>query len=145
HYGRKHVQPSSQTLREFYQNAREVLTHPLLLLAAEDVAVVANAFAETIRSRRYTCYACAIMPDHVHLLIRRHRDDGDAMIEAFQSDSRAALIHAQRRPEDHPVWTKGGRKIYQNSREDMERLVRYINNNPLKAGLPAQHWAFVQP
>jgi REP element-mobilizing transposase RayT len=145
HYGRKKIQPPPQTIRDFYQDAREVLQHQLLLLGAEDVAIIATAFAETIRTRRYTCYACAIMPDHVHLLIRRHRDDGDAMIEAFQTDSRAALIQAQRRPEDHPVWTKGGRKIYQNSREDMERIVRYVENNPIKAGLPAQRWDFVRP
>ena len=31
-----------------------------------------------MRERNYTCYGCAIMPDHVHLLIRKHRDQAES-------------------------------------------------------------------
>src|SRR5262245_38365759 len=102
HFGRKEIQPPSSEIREFYQQARVVLKHSLLRFSDEDVAILAASFAQTIRQCRYTCYACAVMPDHVHLLIRRHRDLGDQMIETFQTDSRAALIVAGRRPETHP-------------------------------------------
>jgi REP element-mobilizing transposase RayT len=145
HYGRKQIQPPSHEIREFYQNARTVLKHRLLRFSEEDVAVIAGSFAGTMQRCRYTCYACAIMPDHVHLLIRRHRDTADQMIETLQTDSRAAMIAAGRRPEEHPVWTTGGRKVYQNTREDMERIVLYVENNPLEIGRPAQHWDFVRP
>jgi hypothetical protein len=73
HYGRKRVQPSSREIRAFYDVAATKLKHKLLKLTRDDVPVVASAFAEVIRTRRYTCYACAIMPDHIHLVIRKHR------------------------------------------------------------------------
>jgi REP element-mobilizing transposase RayT len=144
HYGRKAVQPPSSKIRAFYQKASTVLKHPLLRFSEGDVAVLAASFAETIRERRYTCYACAIMPDHVHLLIRRHREMGHEMIAAFQADSGAAMIAKHRRGEDHHVWGGPGYAVYQDSREDMERVVRYVEENPTKAGLPEQHWDFVQ-
>ncbi len=36
----------------------------------------------------------AIMPDHVHMLIRRHRDMAEQMIEFFQMESKEKLIEA---------------------------------------------------
>ena len=35
--------------------------------------------------------------------------------------------------------------VFQNSREDMERIIEYIRNNPVKIGQPVQEWEFVQP
>ena len=145
HYGRKETQPTQDELREFYQRARPVLAHAVLAFDEADVAVIAECFARTIRRRGYTCYACAIMLDHVHLLIRRHREMGDQMIEAFQNDSRAALIAAGRRPDNHPVWTRKGRAVYKNTREEMEVPVEYVEGNPREAGRPAQHYDFVKP
>ena len=73
-------------------------------------------FGAEIASRGYTCYACAIMPDHVHMLIRRHRDKAEEMIEYFQGVGRAALIEADKRRPMHPVWTGGeGWKTFLNA------------------------------
>jgi REP element-mobilizing transposase RayT len=145
HHGRKPVHPPSHEIREFYEKARTVLKHPLLRFSEEDVALLAVSFSRTVREQGYTCHACAIMPDHVHLLIRRHRDEGHAMIEKLQDDSKAAMIAEQRRSEEHPVWGGRGYAVYLNSPEDMNRTVRYVEDNPIKAGLPAQCWDFVQP
>jgi REP element-mobilizing transposase RayT len=131
-------------IRAFYQEADDLLEHPRLLLTEDDVHIVAASFEHTIQARGYTCYACAIMPDHVHLLIRRHRDKAEEMCEQFQKNSRDALIAAGRRAPTHPVWGGPGRKIFLNSRKDIERIVKYIRENPLKMGLPAQNWRFVK-
>ncbi len=134
HYGRKPVQPSTEELREFYQRARLVLAHPVLAFTEEDVAILADSFRQTIRQRRYTCYACAIMPEHVHLLIRIHRDKAEQMQAQFQDASRDALIAADRRRGNHPVWGGRGWKAFQFTRTDMERTDRYIENNPAERG-----------
>ena len=73
HFGRKKVQPASQVIREFYEKARETLEFPLMTFDDAQVAVIADSFAQVIRQTTYTCYACAIMPDHIHVLIRKHR------------------------------------------------------------------------
>lgn len=143
--GRKVIQPTSAEIRAFYSAADEVLKHPRLTFTDQVVGLLAESFGQTIQQQRYTCYGCAIMPDHVHMLIRRHRQIADAMIQHFQEDSRQALIAAGQRASDHPVWGGPGWPVFQNSREDMERIVKYIRENPIKAGRPEQRWPFVKP
>src|SRR5688572_27904014 len=92
HCGRKKVQPCSREIREFYEVAATKLKHELLKLSPQDVPVVAEAFAHVIRRIGYTCYACAIMPDHIHMVIRKHKHLAEEMIEHFQKASRIALI-----------------------------------------------------
>jgi REP element-mobilizing transposase RayT len=145
HHGRKRLQPASAEIRNFYQRAREVLRHPLLTFTDEEIALLGDCFAQTIAKRKYTCYACAIMPDHVHLLIRCHRDKAEAMLEHFQQASREALIVAERRSPTHPVWGGPGWKVFLSTPDDMRRVVRYIRQNPVKIGWPEQEWCFVIP
>src|SRR5262245_25106659 len=125
HYGRKTVQPQSAELRRYYEEAGGLLKHELRRFSEEEIALVGESFGEVVRERRYTCYACAIMPDHVHALIRRHRDRAEEMIAELQRASRAALIAAKRRRSDHPVWGGPGWKVFLNTRDDMARLVPY--------------------
>jgi REP element-mobilizing transposase RayT len=144
HHGRKRVQPPGRDIRDFYQRAREVLKHPLLPLTNDDVPVVADSFARVIGERRYTCYGCAIMPDHVHMLIRKHRDRAETMIAALQQASREQLIHVGRRAPTHPVWGGPGWKVFLYTPEDFTRDIDYIWQNPIKAHLPPQAWGFVK-
>jgi len=109
------------------------------------MAAVGQALAEVIQSRNYTCYACTVMPDHVHMLIRKHRDTAEAMVQAFQEESRIAAVQCDLRLPDHPVWTEGGWKGFEGSVEDMKRTIRYIEQNLVKIGRPLQHWKFVTP
>lgn len=143
HHGRKPVQPGSGEIRRFYEAARDTLKHPLLTFDDAAIATIAEGFATAIRERQYTCYACAVMPDHVHLLIRRHRDKAKEMIAALQAASRAALVAAGLREPNHPVWGGPGWKVFLNTQADLERIVRYVHANPVKAGRLEQTWGFV--
>jgi REP element-mobilizing transposase RayT len=145
HLGRKKIQPSGAVLRKFFTEAKPKLKHDVLPFNESELALIAATFANVIQSRRYICYGCAIMPDHVHLLIRKHRDQAEEMVGYFQDDSWKGLMDAQLRPSDHPIWVGPGWKVFLNSRADIERTVRYIELNPLKANLPAQAYDFVQP
>jgi REP element-mobilizing transposase RayT len=147
HIGRKRIQPAGKIIAEFYEAAKGVLKHPLLKFTQSEVSTLANSFAETIREQSYTCYACAIMPDHVHLLTRKHRDKAETMIEQFQDASREAILAKPQagRTLDHPVWGGPGWKVYLNTREDIERVIRYIEQNPIKIRRPPQKWPFVKP
>jgi REP element-mobilizing transposase RayT len=145
HYGRKRIQPTGWVIRDFYEKAQPLLKHELLKFNENNLEIIAESFAETIRKRKYTCYASAIMPDHVHLLIRKHRDRADAMIEAFQEASRMRLIEAGIRSENHPVWGGPGWNVFLDCVEDIERTIRYIEQNPVKIGRPIQRWNFVTP
>jgi REP element-mobilizing transposase RayT len=92
HYGRKKMQPAARDVRHFYEQARQVLRHPLLRFEADCRELIAAAFADVIKQKQYTCYACAIMPDHIHILIRKHKNLAEEMIEHFKQFSRQKLI-----------------------------------------------------
>src|SRR5579884_3511157 len=80
HHGRKRLQPAGKEIRTFYERADPLLKFPVLDLIAQDVAEVARSFESEMNLQRYTCYACAIMPDHVHVLIRKHKHQAEEMI-----------------------------------------------------------------
>ena len=143
HFGRKTIQPLSKEIQEFYNRAQFALIHDLLEFNEDDIQTIACGFAQTIKSHRYTCYACAIMPDHVHLIIRKHRDHAETMIENFQNESREEMIRAKRRDVDHPVWGGPGWKVFLDTRQDVERIIEYIRQNPVKINRPIQNWDFV--
>jgi REP element-mobilizing transposase RayT len=145
HLGRKPVQPPGGEIAAFYREAAGLLAHPLLTLDDGDVRLVGESFAAVIRRRNYTCYACAIMPNHVHLIVRRHRDSAEQMIAEFQRASAVALVGEGRRPADHPVWGGPGWKVFLNARRDVTRTIEYVRLNPVKIGCPVQTLEFVQP
>ena len=145
HVGRKAVQPSRTELLAFFAASRDVLAHEPLTFTPDDIQFVGKRLGETIQERGYTCYACAVMPDHVHLLIRRHRDTAEVMLRVLQESTREKLIAAERRGPTHPVWGGPGWKVFLDSRERIERVIKYIWNNPIKAKMPEQNWDFVTP
>ena len=122
-----------------------LLQFPVMRFRPDQIEGIATAFAETIQVRRYTCYACAIMPDHVHLVIRKHRDTAEQMIENFQNDSRLYLQSRGSVSADHPVWTKGGWKVFLDTPGEVWPRIHYVEGNPMKEGLPREEWPFVVP
>ncbi|HZZ27179.1 MAG TPA: hypothetical protein VFE46_04155 [Pirellulales bacterium] len=151
HYGRKQVQPAGREIREFYQHAEERLLFDVIRFDSEQIQMVADGLADAMHEFGYTCYACAIMPDHVHLVIRKHKHLAENMIDNLQESTRVWFIDRLRfsKPRvigpDHPLWTLGGWKRYFDSPQQVRRVIRYVEHNPVVIGLPPQHWPFVKP
>lgn len=145
HHGRKKVQPTGREVRRFYDRAAPLLRHPRLTFTPEERKLVGEAFGRVVHTERYTCYACVVMPDHVHLLVRKHRHSAEEMMEAFKHGSRDALAAAGRRTPDHPTWTGGGWKVFLDHPDGIRRTVRYIEKNPLPLREPVQRWPSVTP
>lgn len=144
HHGRKRIQPPSNEIREFYKNAAVKLKHPLLLFGQSETKIIASAFADTISQYRYTCYACAIMPEHVHILIRKHKHNAEQMIAFLQEHSRLRLSETDLQSVNHPVWSGSGWKVFLDHPDSIRRTIRYINNNPIKSNIKPQEWTFVK-
>ncbi len=143
HFGRKKVQPAGRVIREFYQRAKDVLKFDLLTFTREEIQTVAQSFRTCLKNHRYTCYACAIMPDHVHVLLRKHKHRAEEMTLNFQEQSRLDLQKSAARPA-HPVWGGPGWKVFLDHPDGIRRTIRYIDNNPGKIRLPRQEWDFVK-
>jgi hypothetical protein len=145
HFGRKLVQPVERDVREFYQQAAGQLQHPLLPFEPGEFPMVAAAIGDVIGELGLTCYACAVMSDHVHLVVRKHRLLAEEMIEGIQTLSRKRLVECGLRELAHPVWTRGGWKVFLDHPDEVWRAVGYVERNPLGLGLPRQSWEFVTP
>jgi REP element-mobilizing transposase RayT len=139
------MQPSPAIVREFQQAAEERLKYSVIRFDSQHVDATAEAFAETIAEEAFTCYSCAIMPDHAHLVIRKHRHKAERMIDLLQESSRLRLSNDKLIPHEHPCWTTGGWHGFLDSPKAVRSAIRYVENNPVKAGQPAQHWSFVTP
>jgi REP element-mobilizing transposase RayT len=143
HQGRRRVQPPSGEIRKFYTHAEGALKHPLLEFSHREIVAIADELAQSMSRYRYTCYACAIMPNHVHLIIRKHKDSAEQMIENLQRSCRLRLSSLSLREPDHPVWARSGWKVFLDHPDDIRRTIRYIRQNPLKRKMPEQEWTFV--
>lgn len=144
HFGRKKVQPTGRVVREFYRRAAGLLKHPLLTFDEAERAVIGEAFGEVVAAERYTCYACAVMPDHVHVLVRKHRHRAEEVAANLIDASRAKLVEIGRREPTHPTWVGGTPwSDFLGHPDDVRRTIRYVALNPVKIGLPGQHWPFV--
>ena len=106
HFGRKARQPTRQEIRAFYTEAAKALAHPVLWFKAPARAVVGQAVGQVVRGRGLTCYACAVLADHVHALIRVHRLKAQEMIPLLADASREVLLSHALVPDGHPVWSR---------------------------------------
>jgi REP element-mobilizing transposase RayT len=145
HFGRKRIQPRFHEVRDFYDRAEPLLKFDVIRFDQQQIELIATAFGEAIAEQQFTCYACAILPDHAHIVIRKHRDRAEEMITHLQEASRLRLSSDRAVPREHPVWTTGGWKSFLDSPAAVTAAVRYVEKNPVKFGLGMQSWPFVQP
>ena len=144
HHGRKKIQPIRSELLRFFDDARHLLNFPTRESTRAEMACVATAFARTIETSRYTCWACSILPDHVHLVIRKHKHTAEQMIADLQRESHIALRDAGLFDLYHPIWGGPGWSVFLDHPDDVWRTIGYVEKNPLEIGLPRQHHAFVK-
>lgn len=143
HFERKKTQPTREDLKSFYRDARERLEHETIWFDSPHREIIAQSFAEVVKVRRYTCLACAILRNHAHLMIRKHRERVETMIAELRTASGAALRSAQLSPPQHPVWSSDLFKRFLFTGDDVRRVARYIQDNPAKERLPPQQFGFV--
>ncbi len=145
HYGRKRVQPQRDELRAFQRKARALLEHDPIWFDPAKRQAIAEAFGEVVRARRYTCYACAILSNHAHLVIRKHRDKAETMMRELEIASTTRLCRFADVPNDHPVWSGRPYKRFLDTPKAAARTIRYVEDNPGKSRLPRQTYDFVRP
>lgn len=145
HFGRKRVQPSPEDIKSFYVRAAQYLKHPVLWFDTAKRQAVGEAFGELIRREGLTCYACGVLRNHAHLLIRRHRISAKEMIELLKDASRDALAAITAAPVGHPVWSEDPFVAYKDTPEAVATTVSYIRKNFTKHSLPPQDCSFVVP
>jgi hypothetical protein len=146
HFGRKREQPSREEIREFYRNAEPLLDHETLWFDAAKRQAVADGFARVVKELGYTVWSCAVLRNHAHLVVRRHRDSLEEIWQRFASG--AASVLKERFPTispAHPIWAHRPYVVYAYDPPGIRTRIKYVNDNPPKEGLPRQSHPFVLP
>lgn len=145
HFGRKPVQPPRKEVRAFYEQAGPKLECSTLWFDDMAREMICGAFSQVAAANRYIVWACAILRNHAHLCVRRHRDDGQGIWRAFATAAAEELRRLPGVEDGHPVWANRPYAVFLYSPEDIRRVIAYVERNPGKEGLPPQRYPFVVP
>jgi REP element-mobilizing transposase RayT len=137
--------------RELRLKAKSALKYPPVKFTGVQARAVARGFARYVQRTKLPVWACAILPDHVHLVVGRPGMKVEQLVIQLKGDATQQLeregIHplSDYRIEGKRVprcWVRGQWKVYLDP-EDVRRAIDYVENNPVKEGKKKQTWSFV--
>jgi REP element-mobilizing transposase RayT len=132
--------------------AKKELMYEPVKFNGKQAAAIAYGFADVVAGTACVIYACAIMPDHVHLVIGRHRYDIQQVANLLKCGATTSLRKygldpfsgvPKGRVSSPSPWAHGLWKVWLDSHHDVNRSIDYTNDNPVKDGLKPQTWKFV--
>jgi REP element-mobilizing transposase RayT len=145
------LSPEEVALRD---EARKSLKYPPVCFTGVQARAIAAGFAHAARRNGYTIWACAIMPEHTHLVIARHRYKVEQIANLLKGAATRELLKQGLHPlakyappnECPPaMWAVNAWRAFLDSEEAIESAIGYVEENPLREGKPTQKWSFVTP
>ena len=133
---------------------RKSLMYPAVRLNGIQALSVAQGFAEQSAKSRYSIWACAILPEHTHLVIGRHRYKVEQIVNLLKGAASRQLVRQSihplsqfSKPGKRPprMWAERRWKVYLDSDEAIENAIAYVMENPIKEGKPRQRWRWLTP
>jgi len=132
--------------KELRDAAKEGLKYPPVVFTGLQALAISHGFAKAAQEAPYIVLACAILPEHVHLVIGRHPRDIRRIVGHFKGRATQALVAEKLWPDPtRPVWAAKSWNVFIDDIEHLQRAIAYVQANPLKEGKKAQHWPFVTP
>jgi REP element-mobilizing transposase RayT len=132
--------------------AKKALDRPPVLFSGVQARAIGRGFANSVSRSEVTIWACAVMPDHLHLVVARHRHAIEVLANLLKGEATRQLEREGIHPFQGQKGYRGrvppcfGRKwwiVYKDTEAAVLDAIRYVEKNPLKAGLPPQKWGFV--
>jgi REP element-mobilizing transposase RayT len=132
--------------------AKSRLKYPAVNFTGVQARAIARGIGNAVQKLKIAVFAAAVMPNHVHLVVALHRLSADDLISAFKRFGTRQLngeqlhpltAHVDRNGRIPTPWAEGGWKVYVDTHDEMLEAIRYVEENPVKAGLPPQQWPFV--
>ena len=145
HFGRKTHQPTLAELKAFYAEAKPYLKHPVLWFDNAHMRAIGHAIGEVVAAEKLTCYACGMMRNHVHVVVRVHRMKDVEMTRAFMQTSHRALVMQRLVDPTHPVWSQDRNVRFKDTPRAVRSAIAYVHGNFVKHRLRPQDWAFTVP
>ena len=134
--------------------AKKALRYPPVKFTGRQARSIGGGFAFAIRKSEYRVLACAILPEHVHMVFGRHSYGIEQVVRRLEQAATMRLTADQLHPLESfrtragrtpSPWGRGLWKVYLNSDEDIRRAIQYVQENPMREHKPPQRWSFVVP
>jgi REP element-mobilizing transposase RayT len=134
--------------------AKNALQFPPVVLTGLQAAGIGRGFSTKVALSNYTVWACAILPEHTHLVIARHTYEVEKIANLLKGAATRQLkeegchpLAQFNRPDGKtpPMWSSHQWKVYLDSEEAIEEAIHYVEMNPMKEGKPDQQWSLVTP
>jgi len=144
------AQPHDAQLR---RAAKQALLRPPVIFTGLQARAIARGMGDFFIRCQLTVPAFAIMPDHLHLVVLRQ----DFRIEHLANLLKGAATRQLLAEGLHPfpqrdakgrlphIFARDGWYVFLHTEADLARAIRYVESNPLRAGLKRQTWPFVTP
>jgi REP element-mobilizing transposase RayT len=137
------------------ESAKRALKYPPVVFTGKQAVSIGRGFAAQVAKSGYIIHACAVMPDHVHLVVKRHHYDIEQVVNLMKGAATRRLLD----DDMHPMWRfrdaeehvpscwaeRSGWQVYLETEEAILRAIQYVEQNPVGAGLKRQHWKLVTP
>jgi REP element-mobilizing transposase RayT len=136
------------------EKIRRSLRYPPVQLTGRQALSVAAGFRQQAEKSQYTIWACAILPEHTHLVLARHRYKVETMVNLLKGSGTRQLMVDNQHPmicyakpgqSLPPLWARQAWKVYLDSEQQIENAIAYVYENPIKEGKRAQNWKWVTP
>ena len=130
------------------------LKFPAVRLSGQQALAVAQGFARGASDMELRFAACAIMPDHIHMVLTRQEMAIERVLIRLKSEATRSLVQQGIHPlakfadqEGRPpkCFSRGAWTSYLNAESDVRSAIHYVEQNPIREGLKPQRWSFVKP
>jgi REP element-mobilizing transposase RayT len=148
----------SVATRPFSQEERRAskaaLKYPAVILTGVQAQAAALGIGKVCLKVQIAVHACAIMPDHVYVVLAARWFSGDELITCLKKAATRGMNEAGMHPMREfarangrlpSPWAARGWKVRLNTAEQVRTAIRYVEMNPVRAGFKRQSWSFVGP
>lgn len=129
--------------------AKSYLQHPAVSFSGDQARLVAQGFEDVAGSAHYNMLALSVMPTHIHAVIGATDRSPGQVIGHLKRGATDRLLDRLQHPclvrgrLTHTCWAKKAWKVFIDTESHLAQAIRYVEDNPLKEGKPAQHWPLV--
>jgi len=132
--------------RRLREDARAALEYPPVQFTGRQALAVGQGFARASKEGGYPVCACAILPEHVHLVLGIHARSIGRVVGHLKARATQRLAHDGLWPQDgRPVWGRKNWKVFLDTVAGVKRAIAYVEANPEREDKPRQRWSFVTP
>jgi REP element-mobilizing transposase RayT len=134
--------------------AKQALKYQAVAFSGVQARAIGRGFGQYVEKSGLVVRACAILPEHVHLVIDSFRYTPEQVVIQLKGAATERLLaeglhpfgHLRAKKERVPkCWARGAWTVFLDTEDEVLRAMQYVLDNPVKEGKEVQRWPFVTP